>query len=169
MTFEVAAILVGLLVLLCLLLWRMRQFLYENELAHKNLNEKIVSESKSVIDLATEQNDDQIELLALLKTDLKKSIDAKVNVIQITAENSKLVEQNSVLREKHNDYKRFFTIALETIREDTTFMRSSLFQRFGSVDEYQEINRQIQAFQARLDAMEAALREYKMIETYEDE
>lgn len=171
MSVEVILLLVGavILCLLIALLWRGRQYLDENEAAHDELKKNVVAEVKSVIEATTELNNDQIELLALLKTDLKKSIDAKVDVIEIAAENSKLVEQNAILREKHSDYKRFFTIALETIREDTTFMRSSLFQRFGSVDEYQDINRQIQAFQARLDAMEAALREYKMIETYEDE
>jgi hypothetical protein len=140
--------------------------------AEKTLSDLFEVNKKSIDELfvkTRELSDESLEALEAMHGSILKSIEGQADAVRTAAKNGQLAEENAKLREKQLEYRRFFSVMLETIREDTTFMKSSLFKRLGAVDEFQDINREIQAFQARLDGIEVALREYRMIETYEDE
>lgn len=83
------------------------------------------------------------------------------NKIEIQQQNIKLVEQNENFKRRHAEYRQFFLITLNSLQEDTEFLRSSFFQRFGNLPDYQEVNSQLHNFSIRVAAILEAIEEYE--------
>lgn len=87
---------------------------------------------------------------------------------QVNEANVKLLKENFAYKIKHKEYREFFEIVLTSIQEDTDFIRSNFFNKFGSMTDYAEINSQIQNFQIRLNAIVDAIKEYKILNEPKD-
>lgn len=81
--------------------------------------------------------------------------------IKLNQKNVDLIQENIKLKVKQKDYEQFLAITLNSLEEDTGFIKSSFFQRFGALPDYQEINSQLQAFSIRIQAILEAIREYE--------
>lgn len=83
--------------------------------------------------------------------------------LNLSQQNSKLIEQNSFLRRKQEQYDELFNIIIETLREDTSFFRAKLAQRFSSQPEYAEMANLLLQFENRIIHIQTILREEKVI------
>lgn len=100
--------------------------------------------------------------------ELSKSISSLIAELKIAEVNVGLAQQNAALTAKHKEYRQMFALSFEVLQEDTEWLRSSFFQRFGSVPEYQDLNSQIISFQTKLNQIKNTLREFRMIEDYDE-
>lgn len=92
-----------------------------------------------------------------------------IDTVNIVQKNISLLAENNALKNKHKEYRQMFGVILEVIQEDGIWIKSTFFQRFGSIPEYQNINSQIISFQNKIDAIKETLKSYRMIETYDEE
>ena len=117
----------------------------------------------------------QIALLALSKLNLELQEVKKIledsdrnKMMEVQERNFDLLKANNVLSVKQKEYKQFFALILDTIMEDTTWLRASLFQRIGEVPELTNLNSQIIAFETKINQIKLTLKEYKMMENYDE-
>lgn len=129
--------------------------------------------------LLSEKVDRTISTNYDIKDSLEKNFDKILNsrqesdkekqrLIETLEKNFDIMKENQILKMKQREYKQFFGLFLETLSEDTEFIKSDFFQRFGSVPEYSALNSQIIAFQNKIDQIKITLKEYKMMEDYEE-
>lgn len=104
--------------------------------------------------------------VANIEEALKK--EERDKLIKTLETNLDLLRQSSILASKQKEYKQFFSVILEAIQEDTKWLRSGLFQRFGEVPEYMEINSQIIAFENKVEQIKLTLKEYRMLDNYDE-
>lgn len=121
---------------------------------HDQKNEKLHEEGYDTV----------ADLLELLRKEIKEN----TNTAKVMNENSSLLRENVILKEKQKEYRQFFATVLDVLQNDTHFLRSDLFRRFGAVPEFQDLNTQIQSFENKIEATKEALREYRMIEIYDE-
>jgi hypothetical protein len=118
--------------------------------------------------------DKQLEKLeesnaALMRMLVQMAKDEKV-VTESLESSLRLTAQNNEFNIRQKEYKQFFSLIFDAISEDTVFLRSEFFRRFGSIPEYQEVNSQIIAFETKLQQLKILLKEQKMIESlWEDD
>lgn len=113
------------------------------------------------------KNEQIADYLVEIKTALLQK-EEREKLIKTLETNLELLRQSSILASKQKEYKQFFSIILNTILEDTKWLRSSLFQRFGEVPEFSEINSQIIAFETKIEQIKLTLKEYRMLEDYDE-
>lgn len=115
---------------------------------------------------------DSTELLSSKVKDLNakllKSEDLTPKLTSALEQNLILLNKNKTLEAKQKEYKQFFSLMLDVLNEDTSFLRSDLFRRFGEVPEYMTINSQIIAFENKVNQIKLTLKELKMMEDYDE-
>ena len=112
--------------------------------------------------------DEKIKDLLAFSKESDEKIKESLSLIKIADQNNSLTKDNARLLLRHKEYKQMLSIIMETLQEDTSFIRGTFFSRFATVPEYQDLNSQIVAYETRLEAIKNTLREYRMIETYDD-
>lgn len=108
------------------------------------------------------------EKLIKINKILEKDKEEQEKIIKTYEKTNDLLVKNNVLVNKQEQYKQFFGLLLDTITEDTEFIRSEFFQRFGNVPEYQQLNSQIVSYSSRIDQIKMALKQYKMMDVYDE-
>lgn len=132
-------------------------------------NKKLAEVDRKSIILSAELDKKSIALmekLATLNSLLEK--DERNKLISTLEDNLLLTMESAKLVDKQKQYKQFFALLMDVLTEDTKFIRSSFFRRFGDVPEFQDLNSQIIAFENKLDSIKITLKEYKMMEDYEE-
>lgn len=79
----------------------------------------------------------------------------------------KTVDKNFELQDKLQQYSKFFEILVDTIQNDTVFLRSELARTIKGADNipsYKELNSSLIQFESHMVAMEQALKEMKLID-----
>jgi hypothetical protein len=140
-------------VLILLLLWSVSYSVY-NFLENRKLQKAV---GDGLRDIAG--------CLEILNKETKGAVDA----VNIASKSLDVTDENVALKIKHKEYKQALSTILDVLYEDTRFLRGDLFRRFGSVPEFQDVNAQIASFENRIQGITDALREYRMIEKYDDE
>jgi hypothetical protein len=75
------------------------------------------------------------------------------------------VKSNFEMQTRMDGYKRFFSIILNQLEEDTSFLRSELIRTLSmEIQETKHVNSSIIKFQNNLTAIKTTLKEYKMLE-----
>lgn len=128
---------------------------------------KQIADEAKIAAVIARQNASSIESgVAEIKASLEK--EERDKLIKTLEVNLDLLRQSSILASKQKEYKQFFSVILETIQEDTKWLRSSLFQRFGEVPEFMDINSQVIAFENKIEQIRVTLKEYKMLDNYDE-
>ena len=77
----------------------------------------------------------------------------------------KTLRANFEMQDKMKEYNRFFTLMMDTLQNDTGFLRSTLLKKMSlEVPETREVNSALIKFQDNLEAIRNTLRAYKMTE-----
>jgi hypothetical protein len=135
---------------------RLSVFLVENKNKTKELESKL--DMISAVD----------ENLQKLNSSLSNNKTSSSKLTETLEQNILLTNKNKVLESKHKEYKQFFSLMIDTLNEDTVFLRSDLFRRFGEVPEFSAINSQMISFENKINQIKITLKELKMMEDYDD-
>lgn len=126
-----------------------------------NIKEQIESIKNEINEVRVEND----EVFAILSSKFENAI----SITQISEKNARLSEKNAKMTAKHKEYAQMLSIIFDVLQEDTEWIRSSFFQRFGSVPEYEAINSEIITFQTKIQQIKNTLRELKMIDEFGNE
>jgi cell division protein FtsB len=103
------------------------------------------------------------EKLYLWSEAIKKPILEQSAKLDLLKAESNILEQNIKLKMEQREHRELIDLILDTVSDDTEFIRSSFFQKLGSLTEYSEINSQIIAFQNRINSIIDTVREVKRL------
>lgn len=132
------------------------------------MNLGMITQGVTALATAEAKVAEKLDGVAVVIASLNEELEETLDAASIADKNARLTEENAFLKEKQKEYRQMFGATLEVLQEDTKWIRGTFFQRFGSVPEYQDLNTQIFAFENRLEAIKQTLREYRMIETYDE-
>lgn len=99
-----------------------------------------------------------------------KKTENKTEEVKIMLQNSmNLLAENADLKERQKEYYQFFGIVIQTLNEDTEFLRGNLVKGFSmDIPQVREFNSQILGFQNKILMIKEALKQQKMLEEMEE-
>lgn len=75
------------------------------------------------------------------------------------------IVKNFEMQDRQKEYNRFHTIILDSLEEDTQFLKTEFVKRISlDVPETRALSGAINKFQNRLEIIRATLKEYKMLD-----
>jgi hypothetical protein len=121
----------------------------------------VFAKLKTKMDLLLDSvNGAEGRLTHLINKDAKKLDDLKADTA-LNQKNIMLIEENLKLKIRQKEIDELVDLILDTVADDTEFIRSSFFQKLGSLTEYEVINRQIISYQNRISSIIEAVKEAK--------
>lgn len=75
------------------------------------------------------------------------------------------MKTNLTFQSQLTEYSRFFEIVIDTLREDTSFLRSELARTIGAeqIPEYRHLTQGLHTFESHLEAIRNAMKEMNLI------
>lgn len=132
---------------------------------------------KGCLERTSEEIINVVKSQALNAEDIKSKFEEIIKLQTSKEEAKKMLEnsidllnENSYLKDRQKEYSQFLGIVLQTLKEDTEFLRGSLVRNMPqSIPQVQEFSSQVLNFQNRILMITEALKQNKMIEDLEEE